>query len=101
MYCHSPVRTTEFVLYKEVPLYLTNNIFSNINMHKIKSLRWLHTASLKTIPAKERINLVDVLHENMYVCMYAKQKHLGCKKSARPRRSSILNELATKSSDIR
>ena len=31
----------------------------------------------------------------------AKQKHLGCKKSARPRRSSIVNESATKSSDIR
>ena len=30
----------------------------------------------------------------------AKQKHLGCKKSARPRRSSIVNESATKSSDI-
>ena len=32
---------------------------------------------------------------------YAKQKHLGCKKSARPRRNSIVNESATKSSDIR
>ena len=33
--------------------------------------------------------------------VYAKQKHLGCKKSARPRRNSIVNESATKSSDIR
>ena len=32
---------------------------------------------------------------------YAKQKHLGCKKIARPRRSSIVNKSATKSSDIR
>ena len=31
----------------------------------------------------------------------AKQKHLGCKKIARPRRSSIVNKSATKSSDIR
>ena len=36
----------------------------------------------------------------LYVCLDAKQKHLGCKKSARPRRSSIVNESATKRSDI-
>ena len=33
--------------------------------------------------------------------VHAKQKHLGCKKIARPRRSSIVNKSATKSSDIR
>ena len=31
----------------------------------------------------------------------AKQKHLGCKKIARPRRSSIVNKSVTKRSDIR
>ena len=39
--------------------------------------------------------------ENLTVKVNAKQKHLGCKKIARPRRSSIVNESATKSSDIR
>ena len=37
----------------------------------------------------------------IYIYYIAKQEHLGCKKSARPRRSSIVNESATKSSDIR
>ena len=45
--------------------------------------------------------LFDIALNSILGKLKAKQKHLGCKKSARPRRNSIVNESATKSSDIR
>ena len=51
-------------------------------------------------PAKQ-VNDAIIATLNIFRRINAKQKHLGCKKSMRPRRSSIVNESATKSSDIR
>ena len=44
--------------------------------------------------------LENSVEQNSSQILVAVMLHLGCKKSARPRRSSIVNESATKSSDI-
>ena len=45
--------------------------------------------------------LDDIVNFIIMLIYITKQKHLGCKKIARPRRNSIVNKSATKSSDIR
>ena len=59
---------------------------------------------IKILIFEKRLDILRKANSKFYqdsVCMYAKQKHLGCKKSARPKEAAFVNESATKSSDIR